>query len=402
MKYSFLPLVAAAALVPLSAVQAGRLTASTGAPTLIDTGSTGTTFAMTEAQYQRFVEETGSKSPDFVAIIRKPDGLSPKAQFGINLALRGKILSWAIDGDETEGYVLFADWNGNGDLRDETPTRFERVDGKPTIRVAREERDGAVTYPVPMKLMLDWVVPPTKTEKQLALKIYNRTTRSGELRPPGGKPVTFRLTGSAGFYAQSFNSVAFDLDGDGTLKPETEVFRVSEKYVNIGDTSYEFVVDPHGETLTLNPLAEHRPSRVTLTAGASAPDFAFTDLEGKPRRLSEYRGKVVLLDFWGAWCAPCVAEAPKLVAAYAKYRDRGFEIIGIDTIDTREKMLAFIDTHKMRWTQTMEADKGPIQTLYRISGFPSYVLIGPDGAIKVGVTGSNIDLDRELRVLFPQ
>jgi peroxiredoxin len=395
-------LVAAATVVSLSAVQSGTLTVTTGAPTLIDTGSTGTTFAMTDAQYQRFVEEMGSKSPDFVAITHKRGGLSPKAQFGINLALRGKILSWAIDGDETQGYVLFADWNGNGDLRDEAPMRFERVDGKPTIRVAREERDGAVTYPVSMKLMLDWVVPPTKTEAQLALKIYNRTTRSGQLTPTGVKPVAFRLNGSAGFYAQPFHSVAFDLDGDGTFKPETEVFRVSEKYVNIGDTSYEFVVDPHGATLTLTPLAGYRPSRVALTVGATAPDFAFTDLEGKPRRLSDYRGKVVLLDFWGAWCAPCVAEAPKLVAAYETYRDRGFEIIGIDTIDTREKVLAFIGTHKMRWTQTMEADKGPIQTLYRISGWPSYFLIGPDGAIKAGVTGSNIDLDRELRGLFPQ
>lgn len=146
--------------------------------------------------------------------------------------------------------------------------------------------------------------------------------------------------------------------------------------------------------------AQHRSSRVPLTIGSTAPDFAFTDLEGKSRRLSDYRGEVVLLDFWGAWCAPCVPEAPKLVAAYEKCPDRGFEIVGIDTIDTREKVLGFISTHKMRWTQTMEAEKGPIQTLYRVSGFPSYFLIGPDGAIKVGVTGSSIDLDRELPALL--
>src|SRR5262249_40430990 len=207
--------------------------------------------------------------------------LSARARFGINLSLRGKILSWAVDGDETDGYLLFADWNGNGDLSDDTAMRFERVDGKYTVRTQREERDGAVTYPVSMKLMLDWIVPPGKTEKQLALKIYNRTTRSGVLAPPGGRPVAFRLTGSAGFYAQPYNSVAFDLDGDGAFNPDTEVFRVSEKYVNIGETSYEFVVDPHGDRLTLNPLAEHRASRVALTAGSPAPDFTFTDLEGR-------------------------------------------------------------------------------------------------------------------------
>ena len=141
---------------------------------------------MSETRYQRFVEETGKANPDFVAIEKKPAGLTPQARFGINLTLRGKILSWVIDGDENDGYVLYADWNGNGDLTDDSPLRFDRVDGKYSLRVQREERDGDVTYPVAMKLVLDWVVPPGKTEKQLALKNYNRTTRAGQ-RPGRGR-----------------------------------------------------------------------------------------------------------------------------------------------------------------------------------------------------------------------
>lgn len=394
-------LLAATLIAAAPGVQPASITAAPGEPVLIETGSTGTTFAMTEAAYQRFVEQTGRASPVFVEIKKKPDGVSPRAQFGINLSLRGKILSWMVDGDETDGYVFYADWNGSGDLTDDTPMRFDKdpATGRPMLRVRREERDGDVTYPVSMTLVLDWLVPPTKTEKQLALKYYNRTTRTGELTA-GGRRVAFRLTGTSGFYAEPFHSVAFDLDGNGSYAPETEVFRVSEKYVNIGDTSYEFAVDPHGARLTLTPLAEHRASRVALTAGSPAPDFSFVDMDGRARRLSDYRGKVVLLDFWGAWCAPCVAEAPRLVAAYAKYRDRGFEILGIDTIDTREKAAAFIEKHGLRWTQTMEPEKGAIQTLYRVSGFPTYFLIGADGTIKVGAQGSTLDLDRELRAIF--
>ena len=393
--------LAAVLAVGFQAAQSQPISAPTGAPTLIDTGSTGTTFVMTEAEYRSFVERRGAENPNFVPITKKPVGLSAKARFGINLGLRQKNLCWALDGDETDGYVLIADWNANGDLSDEQPLRFETIDGKPTIRIRREERDGPVVYPVSMKLMLDWVVPPTKTEKQLALKIYNRTTRLGELTPPGNKPIRFRLTGSAGYYSESFHTIALDLDRNGQYENDTEVFRVSEKYVNVDGRSYEFAVDPHGERLTLLPLAEFRPSRVTLTVGSPAPDFTFTDMDGRSRKLSDYRGKVVLLDFWGAWCLPCVAEAPKLVAAYEKYRDRGFDIIGIDTIDTREKALEFMKTHKLTWVQTMEPDKGPIQVLYRISGFPSYFLIGADGLIKVGATGSSLDLERELRALIP-
>ena len=389
--------IAAAFGSSLAMPQGVPLVAATAAPQLIDKGPAGTTFVMTAAEYQRFVDLMGRASPDFVPITRKPDALTSQAVFGIDLSLRGKIMSWALDGDESAGYVLYADWNGNGDLTDDPPMRFEREDGQYALRVQRQERDGDVAYPVSMRLVLDRVVPPTKTEKQLALKMYNRTTRDGQLVVPGvSKPVGFRLTGSSGRYAQPFHSVAFDLNGNGSFETDTEVFRVSEKYVNLGDISYEFSVDPYGRSLTLTPLTEHKTVRAALTPGSMAPGFAYTDLAGRPHTLSEHRGTVVLLDFWGAWCAPCVEAAPKLVALYGTYRERGFEIVGIDALDTREKVSAFIAEHKMAWAQTMEPEKGPIQTLYRVNGFPTYFIIGRDGTIVAAGTG-NTDLDREVR-----
>ena len=96
------------------------------------------------------------------------------------------------------------------------------------------------------------------------------------------------------------------------------------------------------------------------------------------------------------WCAPCVEAAPKLVALYDTYRERGFEIVGIDTLDTREKVSAFIAEHKMAWAQTMEPEKEPIQTLYRVNGLPTYFIIGRDGTVVAAGTG-NTDLDREVR-----
>ena len=143
-----------------------------------------------------------------------------------------------------------------------------------------------------------------------------------------------------------------------------------------------------------------RAARAALTVGSPAPDFSFTDTSGRAHKLSDYRGKVVLLDFWGVWCAPCVAEAPKLVALYDKFHDRGLEIIGLDTLDTPDRVAEFVATHKFRWVQTIEAEKGPIQTLYRINGYPSYLLIDRDGTIRLAAAGSSTDLDREVSAII--
>jgi hypothetical protein len=88
------------------------------------------------------------------------------------------------------------------------------------------------------------------------------------------------------------------------------------------------------------------------------------------------------------------------VAVYEKFHDRGFEIIGIDLGDTREKMTTFTEGRKMRWAETMEVDKGPIQTLYRITGFPTYYLLDAEGKIRSAATGSADALERELEALL--
>ncbi len=80
-------------------------------------------------------------------------------------------------------------------------------------------------------------------------------------------------------------------------------------------------------------------------------------MHGKEVDLAEFKGKVVLIDFWATWCGPCVAEVPNVVAAYEKYHDKGFVIMGISLDSDKEALLKFTKEHKMTWAQHFDAER---------------------------------------------
>jgi thiol-disulfide isomerase/thioredoxin len=392
-----------AILAPSVVSQSKPITAQTGEAELI--GGAGTSFAWTETEYHARAKHLAG-SPKFALMTKKPDGLSPRARFGVNFICEGRNCSWALDGDDASGYIFYADVNANGDLSDDPGRRFELEDGKYALRLRllAKSMDGTETYPVSRKIVVDRVALPGEESKQPALLMYNRTRRSGQLvLESGGNPIPFTITGADGVYDFAYNWISFDMNRDGTFDPDLEGYQISERYVNIGDKTYEFAVDRYGRSVTLTPLAEKRPARAVLLAGYPAPDFEFVDLQGIGRRLVDYRGKVVLLDFWGTWCEPCKAAVPGLVAVYEKYHARGFDIIGIAAEDKREVLLTFTAEKRMNWPQTIEDDNGPIATLYRITGWPSYFLIGSHGRIVVAAPGwGEFDFAGELAKLFPE
>jgi len=132
------------------------------------------------------------------------------------------------------------------------------------------------------------------------------------------------------------------------------------------------------------PELEARLAREAASApGQPFPDFAAKDLNGQPLSISRFKGKIVLVDFWATWCGPCVAELPNVLAAYGKYHDRGFEIIGISLDEQKERLTAFLQDRQMDWPQYFDGLgwKNKLVLQYGITGIPATFLLDREGRI---------------------
>ncbi|MCF8281619.1 MAG: TlpA family protein disulfide reductase [Bacteroidales bacterium] len=117
--------------------------------------------------------------------------------------------------------------------------------------------------------------------------------------------------------------------------------------------------------------------------GGEAPDFTMNDTEGNPVKLSDFRGKVMLVDFWASWCGPCRRENPHVVELYNHYHKKGFDVLGVSLDKSKEPWLKAIKDDGLVWNHVSDLKywSNAAAQLYGVTSIPHTVLVGKDGKI---------------------
>ena len=197
-------------------------------------------------------------------------------------------------------------------------------------------------------------------------------------------PANQRISMDANFNGEFEPALGEVENGSGKVA----VFRVGARYL-----AFKSVDLKTGEI-----VVEERPAsdytRFDASPGQTMPDFAFADFDGGKHQLSDLKGKVVLLDFWGTWCGPCIEEMKHLDPLYEKFHARGFEVISMDMEKTAGHLTpegyaaatatakAFIAKAGHKWLQaSQESIERVALDLIHVNLYPTCILIGSDGKI---------------------
>ena len=128
--------------------------------------------------------------------------------------------------------------------------------------------------------------------------------------------------------------------------------------------------------------------------GKKAISFDVKDLDGNDLSLEQYRGKVILLDFWAVWCGPCIAEMPNVKQVYEEYKDANFQIIGISLDQSRDTLVGYLEKEEITWPQFFDGNgwQNRVAEMYGINSIPRMYLIDGEGVVrKANARGSALE-----------
>ncbi|HRE79825.1 MAG TPA: redoxin domain-containing protein [Opitutaceae bacterium] len=258
--------------------------------------------------------------------------------------------------------------------------------GRADFDAWREKNAGKFTFPV----VLDPAGQPPKPEKDLAdLTDEERGAFAAQQREHMGKVIPMQFGGVIPFLP---SIVVVDSQGkfqgsSGGYGPKSE-----EAIGNLLLRSGVKLTAAHQPervwTAAETKEAPPEPRKSMLAIGARAPDFETTTLDGKAIRLADFKGKVVILDFWATWCGPCMTAMPHTQKVAAEYKDQGVVVLGSCTSDTRAAFERWVKTNQEKYPDIIwshdKAERGATRAShaqYGVSGIPTQFIIDREGKV---------------------
>mgnify|MGYP000863209389 CR=1 FL=1 len=304
--------------------------------------------------------------------------------------------------------VLVVDTNNNNDLRDDAPAtlsttkygiekKFTRSEGVFSVNIGSAGEAHAFRW-----FRFD-PTDPDRSALARTIHYYRDYAREGDVtlaeKPYHIMLADDRNTGSFdSARAGALVNLYIDLDRNNAFDPRTEVYDISQPFAINGQAFEVKEVAPLGASLRIVPsdkVVEELHPPADLRVGGHASSFTGSTPAGKVVKFPEdYRGKLVLLDFWATWCQPCLMEMPNVVNAKKKFGERGFEVLGI-SLDQKNAEKKIADTTarlEMDWPQLYDGGywTSRVPQMYQIASIPAAFLVD-------GETGKIVAMGKEVR-----
>ncbi|MCS4434593.1 peroxiredoxin family protein [Aquiflexum gelatinilyticum] len=218
---------------------------------------------------------------------------------------------------------------------------------------------------------------------QEAIKSIQTTAMNLEVTQ--GQKVKEVLTGMEGSFATMAGISMLNIKNDFQYIDEL-VAGLNEKYPN---------------TKMIQSLMNQLDDMRALSIGQVAPEISLPNPNGELIKLSDLRGKYVLIDFWAAWCRPCREENPNVVRLYNQYKDQGFEVFGVSLDRTKEAWVKAIADDNLTWTHVSDLKyfNSEAAAIYQINAIPATYMLDPEGKI-IGKDLRGASLENKLKEIF--
>ena len=349
------------------------------------------------------------------------------------IAFGGKQYVVALDEPEGADAKLYVDANANGDLTDDPAPIWEKKQGQGPNGVQLTQYAGAFQLPlgaakaagakaggednaagagggaagemVTLSAYRFDKTDPQRQQLKSTLMYYSDYAYEGEVTL-GGKSYDALLTdmaatgkfSAAGGSPQKPGTLLFlDINGDGKFTPRGEVFEAAKPF-NVKGTTYAMAFPGDGGAPVKITASKAKVAEIPLppnhSVGAKITPFRAKRMDGKAVNFpADYKGKLVLLDFWATWCPPCMAELPGLVSAHQQFKPKGFEILGVslDQPKAADQIKQVAQQHQMTWPHVYDGKfwKADVAQKYGINSIPAAFLVDGDTG-EIVATGSSL------------